>query len=94
MFTPIELAKDMILHYETIRLQQPESMTAVIFLPKLNTPVSDYKYLVKKYKCIHTYPVGTYLFSRFADNSPFERINIPTSYPHDLFLADEFISER
>ena len=33
MFPPIELAKDMILHYETIRLQQPDSMTAVICIP-------------------------------------------------------------
>jgi hypothetical protein len=84
----------MILHYEAILLQQPDSMTAVICLPKLNMPGSDYKNLVKKYKCIHTYPAGTYLFSRFVDNSPFERIIIPTSCPYDLFLADEFISER
>jgi hypothetical protein len=62
MFPPIALAKDFILHYETIRLQQPDSMTAVICLPKLNTPGSDYKHLVKKYKCIHTYPAGTYPF--------------------------------
>ena len=94
MFPPIGLAKDFILHYEAIRLQQPDSMTAVICLPKLNTPGSDYKHLVKKYKCIHTYPAGTYLFSRFVKDSPFERINIPTRCPYDLFLADEFISER
>jgi hypothetical protein len=94
MFPPIELAKDFILHYETIRLQQPDSMTAVICLPKLNTPGSDYKHLVKKYKCIHTYPAGTYLFSRFVNNSPFERISIPTSCPYELFLADEFIFKR
>jgi len=31
---------------------------------------------------------------RFVDDSPFERINIPTSCPYDLFLADDFISER
>jgi hypothetical protein len=53
-----------------------------------------YKNLVKKYKCIHTYPAGTYLFSKFVKDSPFERINIPTTCPYDLFLADEFISER
>ena len=48
IFSPIELAKDFILHYETIHLQQPDSMTAVIRQPKLNTPGSDYKNLVKK----------------------------------------------
>jgi len=94
MFPPIELAKDFILHYETIRLQQPDSMTDVICLPKLNTPGSDYKHLVKNYKCIHTYPAGSYLFSRFVNDSPFEKISIPTNCPYDLFLADEFISER
>ena len=94
MFPPIELAKDFLLHYEAIRLQQPDSMMAVICLPRLVTPGSDYKNLVKKYKCIHTYPAGTYLFSKFVQDSPFERINIPTTCPYDLFLADEFISER
>ena len=95
MFPPIVLAEKFLLHYEVIRLQQLESMMAVIRLPRLNTLGSDYKHLVKKYKCIHTYPAGTYLFSRFIHDSPFERINIQTSCPYDLFLADElFISER
>ena len=94
MFPPIELAKDFLLHYEAIRLQQPDSMMAVICLPRLVTPGSNYKNLVKKYKCIQTYPAGTYLFSKFVQDSPFERINIPTTCPYDLFLADEFISER
>jgi hypothetical protein len=94
MFPPIELAEKFLLYYEAIRLQQPDSMMALICLPRLNTPGSDYKHLVKKYKCIHTYPAGTSLFSRFIHYSPFERINIPTSCPYDLFLADEFISER
>ncbi len=78
------------MHYEAIRLQQLDTMMAVICLPRLVTPGADYKNLVKKYKCIHTYPAGTIYFS----NSPFERINIPTTCPYDLFLADEFISER
>ena len=94
MFPPIELAKEFFLHYEAIRLQQPDSMMAVICLPRLVTPGADYKNLVKKYKCIHTYPAGTYLFSKFVQDSPFERINIPTTCPYDLFLADGFISER
>ena len=55
MFPPIELAKEFILYYEAIRLQQPESMMAVICLPRLMTPGADYTHLVKKYKCIHTY---------------------------------------
>ncbi len=46
MFPPIELANDCILHYEAIHLQQPHSMMAVICLPRLNTPGSDYKRLV------------------------------------------------
>ena len=33
MFPPIELATDVILHYENIRIQQPDSMTAVGDLP-------------------------------------------------------------
>ncbi len=94
MFPPIEPANDFISHYEAIRLQQPNSITAVICLPRLNTPGSDYKHLVKKCKCIHIYPAGTFLFSRLIQDSPFERVNIPTSCPYDLFLADEFISER
>ena len=94
MFPPIELAEKFLLHYEAIRLQQPDSTMAVICLPRLNTPGSDYKHLVKKYKCIHTYPADTYLFSRFIHDSPFKRINMPTSCPFDLFLAVEFISER
>ena len=94
MFPPIELAKEFLLHYEAVRLQQPDTMMAVICLPRIVTPGADYKNLVKKYKCIHTYPAGTYLFSKFVQDSPFERINIPTTCPYDLFLADEFISER
>ncbi len=34
------------------------------------------------------------LFSKFVQNSPFERIDIPTTCSYDLFLADEFISGR
>jgi len=94
MFPPIELAEKFLLHYEAIRLQQPESMMAVICQPRLHTPGSDYKHLVKKYMCFHTYPAGTYLFSRSIQDSPFERINVPTSCLYDLFLADEFISRR
>jgi hypothetical protein len=94
MFPPIERAKEFLLHYETIRLQQPDTMMAVICLPRLVTSGAYYKNLVKKYKCIHTYPADTYLFSKFVQDSPFERINIPTTCPYDLFLADEFISER
>jgi hypothetical protein len=94
MFPPIELAKKFLLNYKDIRLQQPDSMIAVICLPRLNTPGSDYNHLVKKYKCIHTYLAGIYLFSRFIPDSPFERFNIPTSCPYDLFLVNEFISER
>ena len=60
MFPPIERAKEFLLHYEAIRLQQPDTMMAVICLPRLVTPGADYKNLVKKYKCIHTYPAGTY----------------------------------
>jgi len=66
MFTPLELAQNFLLHYEAIRLQQPDSMIAGICLPRLVTPGSDYKSLVKKYTCIHTYPAGTYLFSKFV----------------------------
>ena len=67
---------------------------AGICLPRLNTSGSDYKHSVKKYKCIHTYPPDPYLFSRFIHDSPFERINMPSSCPYDLFLANEFISKR
>ncbi len=44
MFPSIELADDFIPHYEAIRLQQLNSITAAICLPRLNTPGSDYKY--------------------------------------------------
>ncbi len=64
MFPPIELANDFISHYEVIRLQQPDSITAVMCLPRLNTPGSDYKHSIIKYKCINTFPAGTHLFSR------------------------------
>jgi len=66
MFPPIEHAKVFRLYYEVIRLQQLDSMMAVICLPRLVTSGSDYKNLVKTYKCIHTYPAGTYLFSKFV----------------------------
>ncbi len=46
MFPPKELAKEFLLHYEAIRLQQPDSVMAVICLPRLITPGSDYKQLV------------------------------------------------
>ena len=59
MFPPIELAKDFILNYETIRLQQPDSMTAVICIPKLDTPGSDYKNLAKIQ--VYTYVPRWYL---------------------------------
>ena len=41
MFPPIELAKEFLLHYEAIRLQQPDTMMAVICLPRLVTPGAD-----------------------------------------------------
>ena len=67
---------------------------AVICLPRVVTPSTDYKNLVRKNKCIHTYPAGNYLFPKFVQDSPFKRINIPTTCPYDLFLADDSISER
>jgi hypothetical protein len=94
LFPPIELAKEFIQHFEAIRLQQPYYMMAVICLPRLVTPGSNYKELVKKYKLIHSYPAGTNLFSKYVEDSPFERIDIPSSCPYDLLLADEFISDR
>ena len=67
---------------------------AIICHPRLLTPTSNYKELIKKYKLIHSYPASTYLFSKYVENFPFERINIPSSCQYDLFLADEFISDR
>ena len=67
---------------------------AVICLPRSSIPGSDYKHLVKKYKCIYTYPAGTYFFSRSIHDLPIERINIPTICAYDFFLADEFLFER
>ena len=52
LFPPIELAKEFIQHFKAIRLQQPYSMMVVICLPRLITPGSNYKELVKKYKRI------------------------------------------
>jgi hypothetical protein len=66
LFPPIELAKIFIQHFEAIRLQQPDSTMAVICLPRLITPGSNYKELVRKYKLIHSYPAGTYLFTNLS----------------------------
>jgi hypothetical protein len=85
---------DFICYYEAIRLQQPDSMMTVICLPRLTTLGSDYTQLVKKYKCIHSYPDGTYLFTMHIKDSTFENNTIFTSCPYNLLLADEFISDR
>jgi hypothetical protein len=96
LFPPIELAKEFIHHFEAIRLQQPDSMMAVICLPRLITLGSNYKELVKKYILIHSYPASTYIFSRIVENSPFERINIPLaalmiySWPTNLSPIENF----
>jgi hypothetical protein len=83
MFPPIELAEKFLLHYEVIRLQQPDSIKAVISLPRLNTPGSDYKHLVKKYKYIHTYPAGSERASPDKSGTypqPFRRQGYTPSY--------------
>ena len=66
MFPPIEHAKEFLLHYEAIRLQQPDSMMAVICLPRLVTPGADYKNLVKNTSVFTpTPPVLIYFLNSF-----------------------------
>jgi len=93
VFHLLNLRRDLSYIMRIFAFHKSDSMMMAICLPRINTPGSDYKHLVKKYKCIHTYPAGTYLFYKFNHDLPFERFNIPTSCLYDLFFADEFISE-
>ena len=92
-FPPIEQADDFIKHFENIRQEIPDEISCVIVIPRLVTPGALYKKVLSKYKCIHTYPSGTYLFSRPLDDSPFEKVEIPTNCQYDLYLADEWIAD-
>ena len=94
MFPPIEKANEFIKHFENIRQEIPNEISCVIVIARLVTPGALNKKVLSKYKCIHTYRSGTYLFSRPLDDSPFEKAAIPTTCQYDLYLADEWIADR
>ena len=73
LFPPIEQADKFITHFENMRQEIPNEISFVIVIPRLVTPGALYKRVLSKYKCIHAYPSGTYLFSRPLDDSPFEK---------------------
>ena len=85
----------MLKHLEQIRQENPFSTTANIILPrwKDSALAKSWQPILKKYKLIHTYPTGSYLFHNAA--KPTNTLPMPpTTWDVDVFLADSTIEER
>ena len=54
----------MLEHFEQIRQEHPFNTKAVIILPKWKDSVlaKSWQPILSKYKLVHTYPAGSYLF--------------------------------
>ena len=90
MCPPISQVNEFITHFEKIRTKQPNRTSAVVVLPRLKTPGTDYKVVISRYKKIYTYTKGTYLFNTYTSTLEQESAN-PIQVPYDVFLADNLV---
>ena len=90
---PFGKAKLMLSHFELQRQQSPLDTKAVIILPRWNSKSSkEYKPITDKYRLVHTYPSGTYLFHQPHEKGSYPLS--PTPWPVDVFLADDTVELR
>ena len=94
MFPPIASATEFLTHFEKIRQEQPDSTSAVILLPRILGPGNQYRHLLTKYKKLHTYPRGTYLFQVVNPDTLEITVAKPTTVLYDLYLADSTVEDR
>ena len=90
---PFSKALEMLKHFESERQESPLDTRAVIILPQWTSKyAASYRRITDKYKRIHTYPTGTFLFQEPTKTgcTPLG----PTPWPVDVFLADSTVEER
>ena len=94
MFPPIARATEFLTHFENIRQQQPDLTSDVILLPRIIGPGNQYRHLLTKYRKLHTYNRGTYLFHVVDPDTLEISVAEPTTVLYDLYLADNTVEER
>ena len=85
----------MLKHFEQIRQENPFSTKAVIVLPRWKDSVlaKSWQPILKKYKLIHTYPEGSYLFHTATE--PLKTLPMPPiTWDVEVYLADSTVEER
>ena len=85
----------MLKHLEPTRQENPFNTKSIIILPiwKDSIIAKSWQPYLKKYKLIHTYPEGSYLFhtaTKPMKTSPMP----PTTCDADVYLADSTVEER
>ncbi len=85
----------MLKHFEQIRQESPFSTKAVIVLPRWKDSVlaKSWQLILKKYKLIHTYPEGSYLF--YTATEPLKTLPMPPiTWDVDVYLPDCTVEKR
>ena len=94
---PEEHALSIIQYIEQYRARYPFDIRAIIVLPRRTDSTGKVlQSITKKYKRVHTYPPGTYLFNR-VDLSTGQNENTSnriTIVPYDVFLLDHTAEDR
>ena len=83
-------------YFESERQKYPYDIKAIIVLPRwYNTLGVQMQQCTNKYRKVHTYPSGTYLFSKILDSSVGTMESLgPTKWPIDVYVADSTVEER
>jgi len=81
-------------HFEAQRQESPFDTQAIIILPRWNSDLGkSWLPILKKYKRVHSYPAGTYLFHT-AISATHDAPMPPTRWIVDVYLADCTVEER
>ena len=90
-----EKALPMLKHLESTRQENPFSTRAIIILPRWKDSelAKSWQPYLRKYKKIHTYPAGSYLFHTATEATKTLPMP-PTTWDVDVYLADSTVEER
>ena len=81
-------------HFANHRAAEPFGTKGIIVLPRWSNAVGkSWQPLLQKYKLIHSYPAGTYLFHTPVSATESKPMG-PTQWPVDVYLADHTVEER
>ena len=85
----------MLENFESQRQEHPYDTKAIMILPawKHSDLAKTWQPFLSKYKKVHTYPAGSYIFHTAVDAVTTTPMG-PTEWPVDVWLADSSVEER